>query len=308
MVGRPSRPSSNPWPNMTQFLAHSPILLVFEEECANLLCGPRTYHFDIYHGRQIERLLRAGEISSEARIEHRELIDFMVGERLIALGEAPSRSALTVKDFRDLRDQLTWSRLRLFSVLFAVAACVISLLLLRESLDAFMSVLQTHAWATTLLVLPILLHESIHYFTGRLFGVQGRPGVGLRGWFFLVDTKTFPSLYELPKRQRWVPILAPVVVDSAILFLLLPFRDSPGGAFAVGYYSFAVMWQFLIFLRTDLYVFVATLFNQPRLHHLIWRRTYADCSSNEKMAKRIYWAFFIFSTVIVARIVDVALW
>jgi hypothetical protein len=163
-----------------------------------------------------------------------------------------------------------------------------------------------------LFLLPVLLHESVHYFTGKAFGLNGKLGLGLRGWVFLVATVTFPSLYELPKHLRWLPILAPMVLDCVIFLALLSFREIPFVAFFHLFYSAAICWQFLIFLRTDIYMFVATMFNQPSLNQLVWRRNSTASlggilSVSKKKAKRLYLVFFVFSMLMIARIISVSL-
>jgi hypothetical protein len=57
---------------MIQYLKHPPISLIFEWECANLLCRGQTYQLEEAEGKHLEQLLRAGRVTDETRIQDKE--------------------------------------------------------------------------------------------------------------------------------------------------------------------------------------------------------------------------------------------
>ena len=251
------------------YLQHLPIVLVRERECVNVLCDQKTFQVDSDVGDQLESLLRLPAVDEDSRRRHGELLAFLAEEKLGSLCAQPGAGRFEVRDFRgELPGARAWLALRNLCLLLIACATLLVGIELPRFVPGFDAVRNASGWSALLFLGPVLLHESVHKACASMFGIAGRPGVGLRGWLFLVATITFPTLYSLPRHQRWVPILAPLTLDSAICLTLVSTARSDFGAFMCVTYAGMIFWQFLAFLRTDLYHFVATSFNQPNLNRL----------------------------------------
>jgi putative peptide zinc metalloprotease protein len=133
------------------------------------------------------------------------------------------------------------------------------------------------ALSLTLLVaasyVTIFLHELAHLIAARAAGVNSRMGISYRLWYLVAETD-LTGLWAVPKRQRYMPMLAGMLLDavSAALLMLVLFADqkewlslSPFWVRllrATGFtYGIRILWQFFLFVRTDLYYVIASLFN-----------------------------------------------
>ena len=125
--------------------------------------------------------------------------------------------------------------------------------------------------------LALFLHELAHLVAARALGVNSRLGIGHRLWVLVVETD-LTGLWSVPKRQRYLPLLAGVLVDAvsaAVLILALLANKRgwwPVSLFytrllraAVFTYAMRIVWQFLLFVRTDLYFVVASAFSCKNL-------------------------------------------
>ncbi len=253
------------------YLRHLPIVLVRERECVNLLCDQKTFQIDSEVGDELESLLRLPVVDADSRLRHGELLTFLTEEELGCLCAQPGGGDFEVRDFRgELPGAGAWLALRNLSLLLIVCTALLICIELPRFVPGFRAVRDASLWSSLLFIGPVLLHESVHKACASMFGIAGRPGVGLRGWLFVVATITFPTLYSLPKHLRWVPILAPLTLDSCICLALSLTSRSDVGAFMCVTYAGMMFWQFLVLLRTDLYHLVATTFNQPNLNRLAW--------------------------------------
>jgi hypothetical protein len=292
----------------TTYLQHLPIVLVRERECVNVLCDQKTFQVDADVGDQLESLLRLREVDEDSRRRHGELLAFLADEKLGRLCEHPDGSRFEVRDFRgDLPGAGAWLALRNLCLLLIACAALLVCVELPRFVPRALAVRDASLWSALLFIGPVLLHESVHKICASMFGIAGRPGVGLRGWMFLVATITFPTLYSLPRHQRWVPILAPLTLDSCICLSLLFGARSDLGAFMCVTYAGMIVWQFLVFLRTDLYHFVATSFNQPNLNRLARDAAFAPASVRawppaDRRALACYVLLLLAAGVLVARL------
>lgn len=123
----------------------------------------------------------------------------------------------------------------------------------------------------------IFLHELAHLLAAKARGVEARIGISHRLWFLVAETD-LSGLWALPRRQRYLPVLAGPLLDglsAALLFLLLfahhrgalalpPFVDQLVRALIFAY-LLRLLWQCCFFLRTDLYYLVTTFFNCKNL-------------------------------------------
>ncbi|MEU3254844.1 hypothetical protein [Streptomyces sp. NPDC006997] len=124
----------------------------------------------------------------------------------------------------------------------------------------------------------VFLHESFHALAGRRLGLPSRLGIGRRLYFVVFET-TLNGLLGVPRRKRYLPFLAGMVADTVSFCLLICAAavDSAvnGGQLSVlGRFAVAMafvtalrfVWQFYLFLRTDLYYVFATALGCVALH------------------------------------------
>jgi hypothetical protein len=123
----------------------------------------------------------------------------------------------------------------------------------------------------------IALHEAFHALAGRRLGLRSKLHFGRRLYFLVVET-SLDGLVAVPRRQRYLPILAGMLADVLMMAAFTIAADvtrSSDGAFsqtgrvclAIAYATFLrLLWQTFLYLRTDLYVLVATLFHCVDLH------------------------------------------
>jgi hypothetical protein len=123
----------------------------------------------------------------------------------------------------------------------------------------------------------ILLHESFHALAGRRLGLRSQLRIGRRLYFLVAET-ALDGLVAVPRRKRYLPILAGMLVDLVVIAVLVIVADltrQPSGALSLPgrvclAIAFAcvlrVSWQFLFYLRTDLYALVVTVLGCVDLH------------------------------------------
>lgn len=117
----------------------------------------------------------------------------------------------------------------------------------------------------------ILLHEAAHALAARRLGLRSRLSIGRR-LYFLVFQTTMNGLVSVPRPKRYLPILAGMLTDLAVLAsltLAADFLRNDEGSFglatryclAVGYATaIRLLWQLWFFLQTDIYYLVVTVF------------------------------------------------
>lgn len=126
-----------------------------------------------------------------------------------------------------------------------------------------------------LLLLPFsyltsALHEGWHWLAARSEGLSTRFGIDRRLYFLVFETD-LSQLWTLPRRRRYGPQLAGLAIDSLLLGGLVGIRllDETGSwnipvivvrlaaALAFGTMT-SMLWQCMVFLRTDLYAVLVT--------------------------------------------------
>ncbi|KAB2342175.1 hypothetical protein [Actinomadura rudentiformis] len=136
-------------------------------------------------------------------------------------------------------------------------------------------------------------HEIWHWLAARAVGVPARFGVDRRMVFMVFETD-LSQLWTVPRRRRFGPLLAGMAFDSVVLTCLLTVRLVAGsdlppvvGSLAAAW-SFVLvsqlLWQCMLFLRTDLYaVFItaARCRNLWRVKTLLLRRAFGRLSATE---------------------------
>jgi hypothetical protein len=116
----------------------------------------------------------------------------------------------------------------------------------------------------------LLLHEAFHTLAGRRLGLRSSLGVGMRLYYVVFET-TLDGLVAVPRRQRYLPMLAGMLCDLlviAVLTLVGAVTIRPDGTVPlVGGVCLALafatllrlVWQFYFYLRTDLYYVAVTV-------------------------------------------------
>lgn len=119
----------------------------------------------------------------------------------------------------------------------------------------------------------VFVHEFGHLIAARALGINSRMGIGHRLWWLVVETD-LTGLWSVPKQQRYLPFLAGAIIDVVsesltigLLFahtrhwIVLPVlveRLVRAMTFA---YVMRLVWQCLLFVRTDFYYVIASLFS-----------------------------------------------
>ncbi len=123
----------------------------------------------------------------------------------------------------------------------------------------------------------LLLHEGFHMLAGRRIGLRSHLGIGRRLWFVVIEA-TMDGLVTVPRRRRYLPILAGMLADVLLIavFVLIaaavrrPDGSQPmAGTLCLGI-AFSTLlrlaWQLYFYLRTDLYYLAVTAFGCIDLH------------------------------------------
>jgi hypothetical protein len=140
-------------------------------------------------------------------------------------------------------------------------------------------------------------HECGHWLGARALGIQTRFGVDRRLWMLVFETD-LTQLWTLPRRQRYGPLLAGLAVDSVLLAVLLTGRllidtgvwQAPElvGSLLAAWVFIKVMqmlWQSLVFLRTDLYAVLVNALgcrNLWRVKSLMLKRAFSRLTAEEE--------------------------
>jgi hypothetical protein len=119
----------------------------------------------------------------------------------------------------------------------------------------------------------VLLHEMAHLIAARSLGVNAHIGISHRLWYIVFETD-MTGLWSLPKRQRYLPMLAGILFDAVLgclfvvlifagqhrLFPLTPWTETLLRAAAFITLT-RILFEFFLFMRTDIYYVAATFFD-----------------------------------------------
>ncbi len=115
-----------------------------------------------------------------------------------------------------------------------------------------------------------LLHEGFHVLAGRRLGLASSVRISRRLYFVVFET-VLDGLAVVPRRKRYLPILAGMLADVLVVAILTLAaylsRQDDGSISLVGGVCLAlafttlprIVWQFYFFLRTDVYYLVTTM-------------------------------------------------
>ncbi|MEW1863797.1 hypothetical protein AB0399_26070 [Streptomyces sp. NPDC088194] len=128
----------------------------------------------------------------------------------------------------------------------------------------------------------IALHEIFHALAGRRLAIRSRLSMSYRFYFLVVET-ALDGLVAVPRRKRYLPILAGMLADVLVLCALVVLADVLGGTgshpslagrvcLGVAFATFTrLLWQFFFYLRTDIYVLITTMLGNVDLHGVALR-------------------------------------
>ncbi|MDQ2958180.1 MAG: hypothetical protein M3Y42_14600 [Actinomycetota bacterium] len=150
----------------------------------------------------------------------------------------------------------------------------------------------------------ILLHELFHALAGRRLGLNSRLRLGRR-FYFVVFITTLDGLVAVPRRKRYLPMLAGMLMDvlliAALTLIAEPLHHSTGAALFIGKLLLSMamgivlrfVWQFYFFLRTDLYYTATTVIGcndlQKVARELMRNRFYQLVGKPEKLVDPETW-------------------
>lgn len=149
-----------------------------------------------------------------------------------------------------------------------------------------------------------LVHEMFHVLAGRRLGVRSRLRVAQRLHYVVFET-VLDGLVIVPRRRRYLPIVAGIVADGVVMAVLVlvaaATRHGDGSVSGLGAVCLALMfttllrvvWQFYFYLRTDLYYLVSTAFGcvdlQGTTRTVIGNRFWAALGRRDRMADEDRW-------------------
>jgi len=149
---------------------------------------------------------------------------------------------------------------------------------LRVNFDALY--VESNRLLLLLVVLPlslihIVMHELGHMLAAARHGVRSRYGIGNRLWD-LVAESDLTGILTLPKSQRYLPMLAGLLVDilwaSSLTILLGALLQHGVGGFSTQVVQLLVLdtllgmaWQFNVFVKTDIYFVICNHLSYPDL-------------------------------------------
>jgi hypothetical protein len=126
--------------------------------------------------------------------------------------------------------------------------------------------------------LPLtLVHELFHVLAGRRLGIRSRLRLSHRLYFLVFET-VLDGLVAVPRRRRYLPMLAGMVADvlvmSGLTVVAASTRNADGEVSLLGGICLAlafttllrIAWQFYFYLRTDVYYLITTVLGCVDLH------------------------------------------
>ena len=117
------------------------------------------------------------------------------------------------------------------------------------------------------------IHELAHLLAGRRLGLRSRIRLSNRFYFVVFET-ALDGLVSVPRRQRYLPMLAGMGADVVVMAgLTVAAAGLPDGSLAsrvclaLAFSTLPrIVWQWYLFLQTDIYFLVATLLGCIDLH------------------------------------------
>ncbi|WP_415952500.1 hypothetical protein [Streptomyces sp. KLOTTS4A1] len=300
-------PAADPHDDSPATVRLRPLTLVDEGEDEVLVGDPATGEFITIPkvGGVVIEALRRGATTDEAAAEAEEFAGEPVDvpsfvDTLRELGfldegqeSAPVRSApvqgsrwltgVRQERVRPFFGRVAWSLYTACAV-FALAVFVLWPALFPDpATDAF---IVDDIGLGSLILIPLALvaaaiHELGHWLAARALDLPARFGMDRRMVFLLVFETDLTQVWTVERRKRYGPLLAGLALDAVLLAVPLAGRllietgvwSAPGlldAALATWIYVklTGMLWQCMIFLRTDLYAVVVNALGCRNLWHV----------------------------------------
>jgi hypothetical protein len=146
-----------------------------------------------------------------------------------------------------------------------------------------------------------LVHESFHVLAGRRLGLNTSVRISRRLYYVVFETR-LDGLVSVPRRQRYLVILAGLLADVLVVCALIGVAATTSGTahglcLALAFTTLPrIMWQFFFYLRTDVYYLATTALGlddldgaaRQRLRELA-RRAPSDRSFSERDRRAAGW-------------------
>jgi hypothetical protein len=176
-----------------------------------------------------------------------------------------------------------WNRWTLSGMAIVVLAALVVLVFMPELMPGWRAFYFPQDTAIQIFALMLLgmastfVHEMAHLTAARAGGVSCRFSIGNQLWFVVWYTE-MTGVWALPRRQRYLPILAGPIVDlfgAAVVVLFLAAAQSGGWSLPtlarnilsalLLLYIMRLVWQCYFFLRTDFYYAISNMLGCKRL-------------------------------------------
>ncbi|WP_405008367.1 hypothetical protein OHV13_33475 [Kitasatospora purpeofusca] len=265
--------------------------LVYLEEADEVTIGsPETDTYAVFpaDGAELVRMLADGLTPREAaeryRTAHGESVDIADLVEVLAELDLLRRADTPTAETAPVRWQrlggLLFGRPALLGYALVTALAAVEMLRVPALVPRTDNLFFTTSYTLVVLLLffgqaPLLaLHEAFHALAGRRLGLRSRLSVGHRLVYLVLET-SLDGLVSVPRRQRYLPVLAGMLADVLAIAVLTLIADmTRGGAATVARLCLAIAyatvlrlaWQGFFYLRTDLYVLLSTALGCVDLH------------------------------------------
>ncbi|MCX4755338.1 hypothetical protein [Kitasatospora purpeofusca] len=265
--------------------------LVYLEEADEVTIGsPETDTYAVFpaDGAELVRMLADGltprEVAERYRTAHGEsvdiadLIEVLAELDLFRPADAPTAETAPVRWQR--LGGLLFGRPALLGYALVTVLAAVEMVRVPALVPRTDNLFFTTSYTLVVLLLffgqaPLLaLHEAFHALAGRRLGLRSRLSVGHRLVYLVLET-SLDGLVSVPRRKRYLPILAGMLADVLAIAVLTLIADvTRGGAATVARLCLAIAyatvlrlaWQGFFYLRTDLYVLLSTALGCVNLH------------------------------------------
>jgi len=162
-------------------------------------------------------------------------------------------------------------------VLFALTDAIENPALRLNASALYIETNRTPLLATVLFLslIQTAMHELGHMLAAARHGVKSKYGISNRLWTIVAESD-LTGILALPKSQRYLPMLAGLIVDILVISLLTILLDillrHSTGPFVIQVVQVLVLetvigmaWQFNVFVKTDIYFVLCNYFSYPDL-------------------------------------------
>ncbi|WP_327674426.1 hypothetical protein [Kitasatospora sp. NBC_00458] len=262
--------------------------LVYLPEADEVTIGsPETDTYAVFpaDGAELVRMLADGATPREAAeryeavhgesVDIADLVEVLADLDLLRPDSAPVDEAAPVRWQR--LGRLVFSRPALIGYALVTALAVVEMVRTPRLVPSIDHIFFSPSYTLVVLMLffgqaPLLaLHEAFHALAGRRLGLRSRLSVGRRLVYLVLET-SLDGLVSVPRRQRYLPIMAGMLADVLAIAVLTLVADATGGGTASFCLAMAyatvlrLAWQGFFYLRTDLYVLLSTVLGTVNLH------------------------------------------